>query len=551
MAELTQYRECSARERVILRSLCLVAVVVGLVLRVAIIGGKSPWEDECWTVWRTDKPTLRAVLLDLRDSPFPPLHYVIVWFIRQLSDDNSIATIRLASVIMGTAAIPLTFVIWRRLLSAPAICWTTSLVALNSFHIWYSRDAKMYAGIWLFSMVSCGAYLWCLYGKPRARDYVLLAVSNCCLLLTSYVGVGAIMIQAIHGVSAYCTTRRLRKSCLYCAFWMMFAAFPVTLWLPYAASAVKNKTGISWVPQVTSESVIIDTYHYAALVFTGFSLVNYTPLDDRGILLLESVFLVVVSTCVTIASYVVDNTRRGRESRMEVCDEWNRSQSWSTFEHPEVIRFLLLWALLPPTGAILFSWLGYSVWGVPRYLMAAAPAPVILTGICLAGSRRRLWGAIVGSGLIAINMAAQAFVWTAVTRVPWNEVAAVIDQASETYTELTSSPENRPIIACLGIDPVRFDINSLKFQLESKSNQYDGSVVDLFESTTARDASALLVLLQSDDRTDTTSQSEIIRFLPQYECVILYQIHSYEEVYSRLPAPLRRLTTEVWFCRKK
>ena len=63
---------------------------------------------------------------------------------------------------------------------------------------------------------------------------------------------------------------------------------------------------------------------------------------------------------------------------------------------PVVIPYLAIWLLAPTLGALVFSLSAYSIWGVPRYLFAAAPALVLWLGAAIGGLRRRAPARAIG-----------------------------------------------------------------------------------------------------------------------------------------------------------
>ena len=162
------------------------------------------------------------------------------------------AAMRSLSVFYSLLTLPVTYITWRHLLGRRAMAWTLALLALNSYQIAYSQDAKMYSMLWLLATASSGCFLNALSGRPgRAWWLAGYGFTTACLPLTSYVGIVPVLIQGIYGIALLVLKRGRALPVLDAAAVALAAMIPTTLQLSSALSAATNRTGISWIPGVT------------------------------------------------------------------------------------------------------------------------------------------------------------------------------------------------------------------------------------------------------------------------------------------------------------
>lgn len=129
-------------------ALLLAAIVAcGLHLRTADLGLHSLWLDELYSVRMATTGRVSAWLADAH----PPLYYLLLkgWAGFATSD----WWMRFLSVVLGTATIPVVYLIAVRLFSRRAGLAAALLMATLSLHIAYSQEARMYTALVFFFAV--------------------------------------------------------------------------------------------------------------------------------------------------------------------------------------------------------------------------------------------------------------------------------------------------------------------------------------------------------------------------------------------------------------
>jgi mannosyltransferase len=140
----------------------LVLVVAGAAVRFATLATQSFWIDEGYTVHLLRGSLGHMVHGIPRTEETPPLYYVLAWLWTRPFGTGE-AGVRSLSALCGTAAIPVAYLLGRRLLSERAGLATAALAAVNPLLVWYSQEARTYALFVLLSGLSILLFL-------RARE---------------------------------------------------------------------------------------------------------------------------------------------------------------------------------------------------------------------------------------------------------------------------------------------------------------------------------------------------------------------------------------------
>ena len=134
-----------------------VPMALALVLRWVSLDLNSMSHDELSTWARTEYPRLRGVIqYGVVPDYHPPGHFMLIWVIKQLGFESAVA-LRLPSVLAGVLSVGVLYRIGAQLYDR----WTGSLSAMLMAVSWplifYSQDARAYAFLVLFTLLSIDA----------------------------------------------------------------------------------------------------------------------------------------------------------------------------------------------------------------------------------------------------------------------------------------------------------------------------------------------------------------------------------------------------------
>jgi 4-amino-4-deoxy-L-arabinose transferase-like glycosyltransferase len=544
----------------LLKIIACAAITLGVYLRLAGINSKSLWLDEVMTVDDVNMPTLAAMFSHFKNLPLPPLYYISLWTWVGFWGLNDVS-IRSLSTVSGLLALPVMYLTWRPLLGPRAMAWAMALLALNSYHIAYSQDAKMYSMVWLLAIASSGCFLNAVSGRPRRAGWLIgYGISTACLPMVSYVGIVPLLVQGIYGAALLVLSPRRRWLVMDAAVTASIAFVPTTLYSPIAVSAASGRYSITWIPEVTWARVPAELYR-----FVGALLLGYRPSGEKPAgwgLPLAGVY----GPCVAVATVVLASTlaRCLGRLRAELSADPEGAEPTSAPGRVDatpagVIAYLALWFLAPVVGALVFSLTVYSLWGVPRYLFAVAPALLIWLSAALGDMRRERLALGLGMGLLAVNLTVVAFGQVHYTRVPWREMARTIEDLAATFACLEVStgakrggdPGASTDMAICSIGSHDFTRGCIAYALSHDPTTpavVRPEFIDLETALARRRPFVVIMIVYMGPTTPDGMRGELEAKTPGFTCRQLYWQTVYEEPYTSMPTPFMRHSVEVWLC---
>lgn len=132
---------------------------------VALAGGLRFWKLESPGIWGDEAATYGRVngsyveLLEvLQFDGFMPLHYQLYWLLARVLVLEP-WWMRFWPALTGLLTVPAVYLLARQLMGRPASWLASLLAATSAYLLYYSRDAKMYAPLWLFVTLSTACFL--------------------------------------------------------------------------------------------------------------------------------------------------------------------------------------------------------------------------------------------------------------------------------------------------------------------------------------------------------------------------------------------------------
>lgn len=206
----------------------VLVTAMALVVRLGRLGFQPLWWDEGWSIYfaTTDPGTMLGLTaVDIH----PPLYYLLLHVWIKLVGAGPVA-VRLLSVLIGTAAAPLVFLVGRRWFRPEVGLAAALLLAFSPFHVYYSQEVRMYGLVTLLGL----AALWfaCPGAQAKRRwwawvGYVVVAAAA---LYTQYYA--AFLILALNMVAVFRWMRE-RRHIRDFALWLAAQAAVAALYLPW------------------------------------------------------------------------------------------------------------------------------------------------------------------------------------------------------------------------------------------------------------------------------------------------------------------------------
>lgn len=159
-------------------------VLAGGVLRFATLGTQSFWLDEAATVNLLKRDFGDMISGVSSGESTPHLYYIVAWVWAQLFGTGEVA-LRSLSALIGTAVIPVAYLLGRRTAGRGTGLIAAALCAFNPLLVWYSQEARSYSLLVLLSGLSLLAMLAVLE-RPSTRNLAAWAVACVLALATHY-----------------------------------------------------------------------------------------------------------------------------------------------------------------------------------------------------------------------------------------------------------------------------------------------------------------------------------------------------------------------------
>lgn len=273
--------------------LLLFILALGFLLRVYRLGGPSFWFDELMTAGRISFP-LGQIASGVAILPFPPLYYILMHFWAKLFGISEFS-LRFPSLIFSVLSITVIFKLGKELFDRKAGLLAALLLSISLYNIDFAREAKMYAMVWFFGLLSFYFFYKFIKDK-KARDLVLYIASTTAALYTLYVGFLFIIVQNAAFFLFFFNRALLKK-------WLAAQAIVILLYLPWLGFFLPIAAywiGPRWVPQEVScikfvfdffgfgyPNALYVVYAYAVLFLSAF-LLPKTIKERSGIDLMKN-----------------------------------------------------------------------------------------------------------------------------------------------------------------------------------------------------------------------------------------------------------------------
>ncbi len=147
-------------------------IVLGLAVRLYGLTAQSIWLDEAYSVFVVKFDLGYIWNFTVNFDQHPPLYYVLLHGWVQIFGD-SLAMVRLLSVLFAVPSIWLVYLLAARLFDRNTGRIAAFIMAVSPFHIWYSQETRMYSMVVFFVLLSAyflvramkenRIWLWCAF----------------------------------------------------------------------------------------------------------------------------------------------------------------------------------------------------------------------------------------------------------------------------------------------------------------------------------------------------------------------------------------------------
>ena len=189
------------------RAILLVVLLLALCLRLWGLGTKSLWLDEIMSVenaterfTNTPAPYPKMIAHLRRFDAHPPFYQTVLWLWLHVGRGD--AFVRFPSIVAGLAGVWLAYLVAKRLLGRRAALVTAFLMAISSFHIYYSQETRL--NVWVVALFLGQIYLLLRIIDQRGKagwgwwaTYALLAVISLYTYVLCVLTLGALAVAYV------------------------------------------------------------------------------------------------------------------------------------------------------------------------------------------------------------------------------------------------------------------------------------------------------------------------------------------------------------------
>lgn len=409
------------RDRWALLGLCL----AGFAWRVAGLGFQSLWRDEVDSLRFATRPLAELLRTFSKPGENGPLFFLALrpWL---AAAGQSEFALRFPSAVAGALAIPLVYVLARRLMriaagndaaptgmaAANVPLVTALLVAINPYLTWYSQEGKMYA--WLVVLVLCthlaflaavGSSMNPSHAASRFGNWLRWLLYLALLALSVLTHALAVLVVAVHALWLLALMPASRRS------WLPFALTLLAPALPYFALVGWWQLRLFFDPQFQTGHPVVPLTDMASVLLVGFSHGVAAPLN---LLILSGLLFV------SLVGLVFGARRIGNG------DRWSGAR---------LAAMLLIWLVVPLLALFAISLRKplftdrYLIWTLPALAMALA------LGVSALRHTWRPLGWIALGGLVSLGLL-----------VGWRQAHVPIKadfRAAAAYVQAHRQPDDR------------------------------------------------------------------------------------------------------------
>lgn len=377
--------------------------------------GQSLYGDEVWTyrdvVGRGLGSLIREVHTGGENSP--PLFFVLAWLSAKLGDPSVL--IRLPSLLFGAVTVPLVYAVGKQTFGAGGGLMGAAMLALSPFSLYYGIEARPYATMAFFVVLST----WALLHATQTGDWrwwLLYSLAAACAAYSHYTAVFVLVAQGGWSLWASWASRdRMREP-------LLAGALAALLYLPWLAHVRgKSLQVIGFLHPLTAHNVLIDL----GRLVPGYPDAALSSVPTLPVLSAFGACVVASGMWWLRGALARPVSLRGRVTR-------ERTRA-----------LIVLMAAATPVGLLLYSLLGTDIW-LARGMYESVPYACLIVAAIIMGLPRRPRAAAAAIVLVTLAFGSIRAISPAYARPQYQEVASYLDRATG---------EREPIIA-VGLLPL-------------------------------------------------------------------------------------------------
>jgi len=386
--------------------LILLICGVGFFLRFYDLGGESYWFDEKMSLYFSQKDLVSILNPPSSETQIPPLYYILLHFWIRLVGTSEFA-VRSLSAIFGSLSIFALYKLGKKIFNVKIAIYSSLILAVSIFHIYFSQEARMYSLLTLTTIVSIFFFLKSL-NENRLRFWASYIIVSILMLYTHSYGIFILIFQFFYLLFYYRNKIGYVKNGLIAFFLVILGFFPWLIKLfettPYI---LEGYSAIAWIPKpniilILGTILIFCNSSVVSLLVFGYSIRSIFQLDNLKKRFNKSAFFESVRR---IKACFFDSSKFG-------------------------VNFCFIWMGIPFILSLLISLIFQPIY-LPKYLILVSPAFYLLVSEGLTKKNLKIRYILLLILLIDSAMISYSY-YTHLNKEQWREAAIYIQEREAT-----------------------------------------------------------------------------------------------------------------------
>jgi uncharacterized membrane protein len=395
-------------------------VLAGAFFRVYHLGTQSLWLDEVISVRWSLLSVPQMVQVTAQDV-HPPLYYFLLHYWMTIFGTSEFG-VRLLSALFGILAIPMIYVVGRQLFNKQVGLVAALILALSSFNIMYSQEARMYTLMVLLALLSM-YFFWRFLQQSNLVSSVGYVLSTTLLVWTHNYSWFVVIAENIYVVTLLVLstdrTFRLRH-------WAVLQAIVVALFVPWMAVLIQQilrhlATGSSLAPPTIADFIY---------TFSGYS---------------GTVVLLVLFLGLSVLSlFGIQKVRGSMDWKAPL--KALEGYAWEVrIQGAAPVYFLAVWVLTVNLIPFIISRFSTPIY-LDKYTIAASVALYILVAKGIRNINCRYAQIAVIGIIVVLSMANLQVYYTSITKPQARQAISFIDANLKSGDVVLVSPDGHSIV---------------------------------------------------------------------------------------------------------
>lgn len=335
-------------KKFIVKNIYLIIILIAAsALRLYKLDYQSLWLDELFSVTQANPNHSFAEIFAIlkADDPHPPLYYYCLKICFTIFGYSSF-TARLFSAVIGIAGIVALYSFTKELMNKRAALIACVLITINSFHLLYSQEARMYSLLFLTTILSFHA-LVIFIKRPTLKTAIIYSLATTLMIYSQFFGLFTLVSQLF--ILLFFTVKPYNIKWQNFFKYSVISGFTITiLYIPALYIFFQNlKRKSTWIPQ---------------------------PGDDVYTLIFKEFFgnseIVIAFIIISILFYFSTLTKNREAKTYNLVDNKN---SFSAF-------ILIIWVITTLAIPFIRSYTSYPII-ISRYFINVIPAVIVIAAI--------------------------------------------------------------------------------------------------------------------------------------------------------------------------